>query len=105
MMNPEQVKGLVNLVVGACGGGGFIGGWINTNLTVEVIGALMVLGASGYQMWKLSRKNMTATVDKFPVVAGVILHPSPEGVAIANSIPSKTVAVSGTVDAAVVARS
>lgn len=104
-MNAEQVKSLLNAVVAACGGGGIIGGWINANLTVELIGAVMVLAAAAWQLWKMTRKNMVVVVNAMPDVAGVITHNTPEGRALANSIPNKSVAVTGSVDAAVVARS
>lgn len=103
-MNKDSFISLCRGVFYMCGGGSLIGGWLTESLLTEVLGAVFTIGAAGWSIWAWRTARIIAITNAKEEVAGVITKPTPEGVAMANSIPSKTVAVSGTVDAAVVAK-
>ena len=104
-MNKENFISLCRGIIYMCGGGGLVGGWMTEQMLVELLGAVFTLGAAGWSIWAWRTARLIAITNARKEVAGVIMHPTPDGVALANQTPSKTVAVSGTVDAAVVARS
>lgn len=113
-MNPEQSKDLVRHVVTLFGG--MIAGWfaakgwltteqvmgvLNSPAFIGIVGAL-VTGAWGFI--SRSDKNMVAAADAVPGVQGVITKRNQEGIALAESVPSETVAPAGTVQAEAVAK-
>lgn len=104
-MNKDSFISLCRGVFYMCGGGSLIGGWLTESLLTEILGAVFTLGAAAWSIWAWRTASIIAITNARPEVAGVIMNPTSDGVAMANAIPSKTVAVSGTVDAAVVARS
>lgn len=103
-MNKDSFISLCRGLFFMCGGGGLIGGWLTDSLLTEILGAVFTLGAAAWSIWAWRTARIISITNAKEEVAGVILKPTPDGVALANSIPSKTVAVSGTVDAAVVAK-
>lgn len=102
-MTKQTVEGFIRMILAMFGGGSIVGGWLTEQLLAEIIGAVAVLVVAAWQFWVTTRKNMIVVVNSMDPVSGVVMKPTPEGVALANQIPSRTVAVAGTVDAAVVA--
>lgn len=102
-MNRDSFISLVRGIFYMCGGGGLIGGWLTESLLTEVLGAVFTLGAAGWSIWAWRTARLVVITNAREPVAGVIMKPTAEGVALANATPSKTVAVAGSDDAAVVA--
>lgn len=72
------------------------------------IGALVAVGSALYASWTASKKSQIAAVGAMAQVpgsgvAGVITTPTPEGQALAKSIPTETVAAAGSPDAKAIA--
>lgn len=104
-MNKETIASFIRGCFYMCGGAALMGGWLTDQMLAEIIGAVSALLAAGWSIWAWRTARIIAVTNSREEVAGVIIKPTPDGFALANSIPSKTVVVSGTVDAAVVARS
>ncbi len=113
-MNEEQVKSLIRSLVGSFGG--MIAGWfaakgwftIDQVLTVLNSPTLIATAASIVMaVWGLfvhSKSNAVAVVDAMPEVKGVVTNATPDGRALAASIPSPLVAAAGSADATAIAK-
>lgn len=112
-MNEEQVKSTIRSLVGAFGGviaGWFAAkGWFTVDQVVGVLNSPVLVGIAAslvMGIWGLfvhSKTNAVAVVDAMPEVAGVVTKPTVAGAELAKAVPSPTVAVAGTTDAAAVA--
>ncbi len=112
-MNEEQVKAAVRWIVstfGAAIAGFFAGkGWFTVDQVMgflnsgTFIGAVVSLAGLVWGMFVHTKANAVATVDAMPEVAGVLTKPTVEGVELAKSVPSPTVAPAGTVAATTIA--
>lgn len=116
-MNHEQVTSLVRqamfYVAGVLSGVSFIAKIFTPDqvvdlLTSETVLALITSGvmtaiASIWALVTRSNKNLAAAADSVPGVAGVITTDTPEGRALATSIPSPTVVPANTAAASRIA--
>jgi hypothetical protein len=116
-VNQEQVTSLVRqgmlLLAGMISGVTFVSKFFTPDQVVAIFTSETVIGlivsgvmgaiASVWALFKRSDKGLTAAVDALPQVQGVITKPTREGVELARSVPSPTVAPAETREAAVVA--
>ncbi len=112
-MNQEQFTGQVrSWLIGLAGVilGWFASkGYISEGTTSAVINSPVVLAlttmaaGAAWSWWNKTPTNIVAAANSLPEVAGVIMHPTPEGKAIANAAPV-TVVVAGTTAAKEVAK-
>ena len=108
-MNEEQVKSFVRSLVSTFGGmvAGYFAakGWFTVDQVLSVlnsgtfVGLVTSIVVALWGLWVHTQSNSIAVVDKIPAVAGVVTKPTVEGKALADSIPSRTVATAGTVAA------
>ena len=111
--NPDQVKSLIRWFINTFGS--FIAGWfaakgwftVDQVLTVlnspALAGAATSIVIAGLGLFAHTQVNTIAAADAIPGAKGVIMAPTVEGKALADAVPSKTVVVAGTVEAASVA--
>jgi hypothetical protein len=117
-MNSEQVKSLVRqgllFVAGLIAGTSFVSKFFTPDQVIAIftsdtvinliVSGVMAGVASFWALLSRTNKNLVATADAVPGVAGVIVKPTEEGRAIANAVPSPTVVPAGTAVAADVAK-
>lgn len=72
--------------------------WIPVIL--QIIGPAGMIGAIIWSYMANRDSSIAAAADKLPGVAGVVTNNTPEGRALADAVPSPTVAVVGSVSAA-----
>lgn len=113
-MNQEQIKKAVRWVIATFGT--FVAGWfaakgwftvdqVTSALNSEfVIGLIVSIISLAWSLVSGTEKNLVATVDGLPRVAGVITQPTPAGRELAEAVPSPNVVPAGTPSAAVVAQ-
>lgn len=119
-MNMEQMKDQLRVwIIGLAGTalGWFASkGWINEQQVSAIISSPVAIAAAtmaaGAVLSFLNRteKNSVAILDKIAkepdsLVRGVLLEPTAEGVALANTLPGSTTVPAGTVGAAALAAS
>lgn len=107
--NPEQIKTSVRWLVTTFGAGlaGFLAGkgWATTQQVMDALNSPALLSfvvTIVPLIWGLvarSKNNIVAAANDLPEVAGVIMKSTPEGVKIAEAVPSVTVVPAGTVQA------
>jgi hypothetical protein len=71
--------------------------WIPVIL--QIIGPLSMVGGIVWAYLVNRPSSIAAAADKLPGVAGVVTTNTPEGRALADSVPSRTVATAGTFQA------
>ena len=108
-MNQEQVKSLIRSFISTFGGfiaGWFASkGWFTVDQTLAVLNSPVFIGivtSGGAVVWgwiNHTPTNTIAAANALTQVQGVIMAPTVEGKAIADSIPERSVAVAGTQDA------
>jgi hypothetical protein len=113
-MNEEQVKSGIRWLITTFGGvvAGFFAakGWFTVDQVLSVLNSGTFIGVvtSGVILvWGLithKKSNAVAVVNAMPEVQGVVTAPTADGRALANAVPSATVAVAGTQAAAQVAK-
>lgn len=111
--NPEQIKGIVRWSVTMFGGvvaGWFAArGWLNAQQVMDILnsptfaGIIVSLVGGAFSLMAHTQANAVKVVDAMPEVAGVLTRGTNAGAALAESIPSVTVAVVGTQAAAALA--
>jgi len=117
MPNSEQIKSILRWVISTFGAtlAGFLAGKgiVDKDALVSVLNseavtqiataAVMPLIALTWSIISRREKNITAATAALSNVAGVITTDTPEGKALAKSVPDPSVAAAGTVTAAKVA--
>lgn len=68
--------------------------WIPVIL--QIVGPLGMIGGIVWSYLVNRPSSIAAAADKLPGVAGVVTNNTPDGRAIADAVPSRTVAVAGT---------
>lgn len=113
-MNREQAMKLVRW--GTTTLGGILIGWaasrgyqwgniINSLLSSEFVIGLLVSGVVAFWSWASGKApNLVAIVNSLSGVQGVITTRNPEGVKLAEAVPSPTVVPAGTLQAGQVAQ-
>lgn len=111
--NPEQTKSIVRWLITAFGAGvaGWFahGGFVTQQQVMDVLNSpafLSIATSLVGLVWGMKAHTQTSTVaaaNAIPEVQGVIVASTTAGMALAQSIPEKSVAVAGTADATAVA--
>lgn len=85
-------------------------GWVSpdevsslTDLIVRISGDVLAVGSIAWAAWARRQKALVQAVNAMPEVQGVVTAPTAAGRALADSIPSHTVATAGSPAAATVA--
>jgi hypothetical protein len=68
-------------------------------ILLQIIGPLSMIGGVVWAYLSNRPKAIAAAADSLPGVAGVVTTNTPEGRALAEAVPSRTVATAGTVQA------
>lgn len=74
-----------------------------TTSILAVAGPIAMIGAVVWGFLDARKSKLVATVNAMPEVAGVVTTQTTEGRALANAVPSNTVAAAGTTAAANIA--
>lgn len=99
-MNQAQILGALRTILPAVLMYAVGKGWISQSEVADLAAAVATLVATGFSVWNHTEANTVAAANDLPGVAGVITKHTAEGVALANSVPSSTVAPAGTIAAA-----
>lgn len=107
--NSEQLKQTLRAGIIALGGFLVGKGWVTSETIQAVANSEVIIGLVvaaitwGWGYIARSNKNLVVAADSVPGVKGVVTNATQEGIALANSIPSPSVAPAGTTQAANVA--
>lgn len=104
-----QISGVVQRLLMFLAGVAVAKGWINQDLVIPIVGALMAIGGWAWGVQSNSTPALVAKVDAIakepdsPVQA-IITTATPEGVALAKSIDGNTTVSAGSIGAASMAK-
>lgn len=104
MINYEQFKNNLQIIVGAVGGYLAARFQLSNDLVLALGGAFMSFAPLIWGYIDNRTQALVAKANAAGPVAGVVMKDTAEGRAIADAIPAKTVAVSGSEEAVSVAK-
>lgn len=94
-MNYEQIAGVLRAVLPALLAYAVGKGWVSSSSVADITAGIIAVGAALWSIFAHTTTQQVANVNAMPAVAGVITAKTPEGVALAQAIPSATVAPAG----------
>lgn len=102
--NAQQVQDSIRTLLAAVAGAALNHGIISGSTFSLIMGSLAILVPWIWGILTHTKSNQVATVDAMPEISGVVTTKTPDGAKLAASIPSTTVVMAGTPDAAAVAK-
>ena len=99
----DQASGLLQRALMFGAGLAVARGWISEELAIKIVGVVLAVGGVIWGVKVNTQPALVASVNAMPAVAGVVTKATVEGKALADSVPSHTVAPAGTSAAASIA--